>query len=200
MKGVVQMGARAAVLLPANSSAGLLQASPNSMPFAAMQHKEAQMVALGARLVQQQAVQRTALEASQEGASRSCVLANISNNVSEAYTKALGWARSFLTPTQSGDSGIKFRLNDDFRSATMSAQERAQLVAEWMSGALTDEEMRENMTRCGIATEDFDTWLTKKEEQALTKPVAGLPAAPGAAGQEKSQTPAAGQQNGTPAA
>ena len=95
LKGEVQLGSRAAVPLPEGGSMGLIQASANSMPKEAMDTKERQMVALGAKLVEQKQVQRTATEAGLENASETSVLASAANNTAEAFRKALKWCMEF---------------------------------------------------------------------------------------------------------
>ena len=41
--------------------------------------------------------------------------------------------------------------------------------------------MRKQLERAGVAYEEFDEWQTKRDEQALTKPIAAMPSATGAA-------------------
>jgi hypothetical protein len=168
LKGAIQLGARAAVPLPEGGTAGLLQASPNTMPFEAMEHKEKQMVALGAKLVEQKTVQRTATESALDGAAEQSILGQIAKNVSAAYVAHLEWANAFVSPTE---AKVVFALNTNFRSNSMNAQERAQLIAEWQAQAITDDEMREAMRRSGLATETVEEWQDKRETQALTQPI-----------------------------
>lgn len=147
LKGIVHLGSRAAIPLPAGGSAGLIQASPNSMPKEAMDAKERQMVALGAKLVEQASVQRTATEARQEEASEASILTTSAENVATAYRMALGWCGQFIGV----DEVSEFDLNTDFDVGRMSAQERQQLVAEWQAGAITFEEVRFNLRRANVA-------------------------------------------------
>lgn len=201
LKGTVQLGSRGAIPLPAGGTAALLQAGPNSMPKEAMEAKERQMVALGARLVQQQKVARTATEAGQENASETSVLCAVTHNVSEAYEHALRWALAYVDVTADAEKVVQFGLNDDFDISTMTAQDRAQLIAEWQGGAITDEEMRAALTRSGVAFEDFDMWKQKSEEQALMKPIAPIipmPGQPVPPGKKPAAMPMQKQQ-GTPA-
>ena len=147
LKGGIYLGSRKAIPLPQGGTAGLLQAQPNSLPFEAMQHKERQMVALGAKLVEQRQVQRTLGEARLEEASEVSILVSCTNNVAEAYRKCLTWAGMFAGVTD----GIEFELNTDFEIGRMTAQERAQLLAEWQGGGITFEEYRYNLKRANIA-------------------------------------------------
>lgn len=149
-EGEVQLGSRAFLPLPENGSCGLIQAAPNTMPFEGMAHKEKQMVALGAKLVEQQSVQRTATESSQETVVENSVLSNVAKNVSAAYRRAIGFAQEFISDT----STFEFELNTDFEISTMSPQDRAQLLAEWQGGGITWGEYRFSMKKSGLAYED----------------------------------------------
>lgn len=173
MKGQVRLGSRSAVLLPVDGDAGLLQVEENTMPKEAMEAKERQMVALGAQVVQDKAVQRTATEASIETSAERSTLANAANNVSLAYRDALATALCFVDATidEPSPEELVFKLNTNFRSAQMTSQERAQLVAEWQAGAILDEEMRSNLTRAGVATVELEQWKTQREEEAMSRPI-----------------------------
>jgi hypothetical protein len=178
LKGTVQLGSRAAVMLPENASATLLQVGENTMPHEAMMDKEAQMRALGAKLVEQQKVQRTAKEASMENASEQCVLCTVACNVSDAYEAALAWALMFLGGGDGKpDDNLTYDLNTDFSVNQLDALAQAQLIAEWQAGAITDEEMRSSLTRTGIAWKTFEEWQQLREQEMLTKPITAFGAA-----------------------
>lgn len=149
--GGIMLGARAAVPLPEGGDAGLLQAAPNSQPFEAMEHKERQMVALGAKLVEQKQVQRTATEATIENTSENSTLTSSAKNVSAGFKFALEKCLVFVG---SPETEIKFELNTEFDISKMTPDERRQLVAEWQGGAITFEEMRDKLRKSGIATLD----------------------------------------------
>lgn len=153
--GKVQLGARAAVSLPVGGDAKLLQAAPNSTPFEAMQHKEKQMVALGARIVEQRAVVRTATESGYDQATESSILASAAKNISAALTWALERCALFVGASTGGEENrIEFSLNTDFDIATMSADDRRQLLAEWQGGLIAWEEARAGLRKAGVATLD----------------------------------------------
>ena len=183
LKGQVHLGSRAAIPLPAGGSAGLIQANPNSMPKEAMEAKERQMVALGAKLVEQRAVQRTATEAKQEEASEASVLATCAKNVAAAYRTALTWCGMLLGSTDKAE----FDLNTDFEIGRMSAQDRAQLVSEWQSGAITFEEMRFNLRRANVAYLDDEEAKDQLEEEMNSG--LGAAAARMGLGQDPNQDP-----------
>lgn len=150
LKGSVQLGSRGAIPLPVGGSASLLEVTANSMPFEAMEHKERQMVAIGAKLVEQAKVQRTATEAGIENASETSVLSSSANNVSKAVQFGLEKCALFMGT----EEPIKFILNTDFNISNMSPEERQQLISEWQGGAICFEEMRSNLRKSGIASLD----------------------------------------------
>lgn len=187
LKGQIQLGARAAVPLPEGGTAGLLQAAPNTMPKEAMEAKERQMVALGAKLVEQKQVQRTATEAGMEEASTTSLLATCAKNVSSAYTSALKWAALFLgiEVKEDTDGAITYELNTDFDIARLPATEQAQIIADWQANAITFEEMRDNFRRGGIAYLDDEEAKAQLDESGLDLGVpVGSPASAAAAAAE----------------
>ncbi len=151
LKGTVAFGSRGGIPLPTGADAKLLQAEPNTMLKEAMDTKERQMVALGAKLVEQKEVQRTATEAELEAASEGSTLSSATKNVSAAFEWALKWAARWIG---AGDASVKFELNTDFDIARMTPDERRQIIEEWQKGAITFTEMRTGLRKAGIATED----------------------------------------------
>lgn len=152
LQGRVILGSNVAVSLPEGADAKLLQITESSLAKEAMEHKERQAVALGARLVQNQSVQRTAKEAGMEEASETSLLLSSAKNVNSAYANALRSAALFAGATVTDDIGYK--LNTDFDILRLDAPGRAQLLAEWQRGILTFSEYRSILRRAGVATLD----------------------------------------------
>lgn len=150
MGGKVSVGARAGVMLPAGGTWGLMQATANSMPMEAMVAKERQMVALGAKLVEQQSVQRTLGEARLEYATEISVLGSCAKNVASAYQHILKWCGAYAGT----DEESTIELNPEFELGRMDAQERAALLAEWQGKAITFTEMRTALKNAGVASQD----------------------------------------------
>jgi hypothetical protein len=159
----VRLGSRSAVALPVGAALQLIQAAPNGLVREAMQDKERQMVALGARLIQTNTVQRTATEAKIESASELSVLSTCANNVAAGYTKALQWAGMFAGTKQ--ESTFTMHPNADLDS--LSIEERAQLMAELQDGGISWTEYREHLHASGVATQDD---AKAKAEIAADKP------------------------------
>ena len=147
----VTLGSSTPVSLPVNSKAELLQAKPNSMPMEGMQHKEDQMKAIGAKLIEPGTVKRTATEATIEETSEASVLSSVAKNVSAAYTLAIYYCSLFIKEID--QDNIKVELNSEFQISSLSAQERAEVVAAWQAGVVAWSEVREIYRRANIAIE-----------------------------------------------
>lgn len=168
--GDIKLGSRSGVLLPVDGKFELVQADERSAISAEMEHKEKQMVALGAKLVEQKTVQRTATEASQDEAAEMSVLSAVAKNVGAAYKWAFEWAAYMMglgdRTVAGADGAIVFDLNSEFDLVNLDATERAQLMKEWQAGAITDREYRSSLARAGIAEEDFEEWEADRDARA----------------------------------
>jgi hypothetical protein len=151
LDGTVAFGSCAYIPLPVGGDAKLLQVEAQTMTSEAMDKKERQMVALGAKLVEQKEVQRTATEAELEASSAGSTLASTAKNVQEAYLWALKRCAALMGLPE---AGIVFVLNTDFDIGTLGAQEQDAVGKAWQTGAITFGEMRAVLRKSGIATED----------------------------------------------
>lgn len=166
--GRVEAGSRAAVALPVGGTAGILQPEPNTIPAAAMEHKERQMVALGAKLVENRSVQRTASEATMDQRTENSILSTAANNVSDIITWALKVAARFVGAP---DGEIVYKVNTEFAIDQLSAEDQVALVASWQAGAIALPELRDKFRKSGIATLDDAVAIPmlKKEQDEKTK-------------------------------
>lgn len=162
--GHVILGSMKALLLPEGCEASLLQIEESQLALSAMEHKERQAVALGARLVQSAGVQRTAKEAGMEEASEQALILTAAKNVNSAYTRAFKSAARFAGAKVTEDMG--YFLNTDFDILRLDAPGRAQLLAEWQRGAITFTEYRSILKRAGVATLEDEEAIEELEEQA----------------------------------
>jgi len=170
MQKKLSIGSRAAVALPQGSDLKLVQAQTNGMVREAMQDKERQMVALGARLIQSREVQRTATEARIETASEMSVLSTCASNVAAAYVQALTWAGQFVGV--SGTATIDIHANAELER--MTPAERAQLMSEVQNGLLSWTEGRRKMRQSGLATDEDEKAVieiaARKQSQTVAVP------------------------------
>lgn len=167
--GRVHLGSRTGIMLPKDATAELLQASPNTMAKEAMEMKEGQMRALGAKLVEDRSIRRTATEATQDEASETSVLGSATKNVSAAYTAAIKWCMKF---TRQGVVDFTFSLNTDFDLSTLTPQQRQQLIAEWQAEAISFTEMRHNLKRGRVAFQDNEIAMAEISENPPPSAVA----------------------------
>lgn len=152
LKGSITLGSRASIPLPVGANATLIQATANTMPIEAMKHKEDQMVAIGAKLVQtQRQATKTATQKIIETTSESSTLANVAKNVSQAFVWALGVACDFVGAAK---TAIKYELNKDFDLTSMTADDQNAVITQWQTGAIAFPEMRTVLRRAGTATLD----------------------------------------------
>jgi len=178
LKDGMELGSRAAVMLPVGAKAELLQANANIMPFEAMKAKEEQALSLGAKLVQHQKTVRTALEVMVDTTSETSTLHNVANNVSSALQQNLGWAARFAGSKVATDKPIAYKLNTEFELTRMNANDRLAVVKLWQSGAIAFTEMRDVLRVDGTAQLDDVTALALIEkEQAAAALLGGAPIA-----------------------
>ena len=166
IKGQVMLGSQNAVSLPPGSTAELLQAAPNSMPMEGMTHKEDQMKAIGAKLIEPGATKQTATEAEIEETSEASVLSSLAKNVSAAYERAFFFCSLFSEEVSEEDISIK--LNSEFQVMGLNAQERQEVIGAWQAEILTWKEAREVYRRKGIATESDEDAKTAIENAQIS--------------------------------
>lgn len=173
LSGKVLVGSRSIIPLPPNGSMGIAQAKPNTLSFEAMTHKEKQMVAIGAKLIEMSKVAMTATEVQLHDGASTSALARMANNVSQAYEWIMRRAIMFVSSDWE-TVDLEIRLSTDFRTNDLTPGDQAQLVLNWQAGAITDVEMRDQFKRGSMtsATEaEWKTWYEakKKEDAAMEK-------------------------------
>jgi hypothetical protein len=142
--GVARMywGSRMPILLPQGGGAGMVQPSPNTLVREAMDQKEAQMVALGARLIQGGVGARTADQSRGEREASTSVLAICCANVSEAYQAVIRMAGVLVDKTIGTDTDT-FLINQEFVEQAADPATMAQLVGMWQSGVIAKRDIRD---------------------------------------------------------
>ena len=92
----IKIGSRAGHVLGDTGSANLLQANPNNLVMEAMNAKEQQMVAIGARIITDRGGNETAEGARIRFASENSVLGDIVGNLSSAIKSCIYWIGEFM--------------------------------------------------------------------------------------------------------
>lgn len=165
-EGIV-VGSRQILPLPAGGAFGYEQAQPNTLVKEAMDQKEKQMIALGARLIERGQAVKTATEAQGENEAEHSVLSLAAQNVSEAYSQALEWMGRFLNV--SGE--FAYALSQEYGFERLTAQDRAQLMAEWQSGLIAKKDARAALRKSNV----IDPERTDEEiDEEINSETAGL--------------------------
>jgi hypothetical protein len=175
LKGKILIGSRSAVLLPQGGSAMLLQVSPNTMTKEAMEHKERMMVALGAKLVEQKEVQRTATEASMEHAGEVSTLTSCAANVFAAYKKAFTFAGIFAGAT---NAEIDYDLSEPLALTPLAADQANALIALFQGQLIDFEEARFNLKKSGVAWKDDQEVRDNNAAEGFNQPPDGTTTPP----------------------
>lgn len=172
--GQVRLGSYGGIPLPPNAAVGMIQTNPNTQPFEAMKQKEAQMIAIGARLIRENgSVERREVEIKNEAASEASLIVTVAQNVEAAYRKALEWCGLFYGHSK---ESITLSLSYNFIYSQMTYQERQQLVNEWLSGAISFTELRTNLKQAGIARQtneeaksEIDNEMAERDAREVAK-------------------------------
>ena len=159
LNGPFYIGSLNPVLLPKEGQFGFAQASPNSMVQEAMKHKEQQMVALGARLLDKGSAVKTATEAQAENEAEHSVLSLAASNVSEAYTLALSWMAEFMN----APADVEYTLNQEFTRSELTPQMLTALIQAWQSGQLPSSDLWAQFKKYGVIDPEKDDETIKGE-------------------------------------
>jgi len=164
----IYVGSRSVGMLPVGGSAQMLQASPNTLAKEAMDQKEAQLAAHGARLVQPGSAVKTATQTDSEDATAHSVLSLVCDNVSAAYTKALGWVQAFEGVTGT----VSFAIPTKFVTDKLDAQTLTALFAGVQQGLIPESDFWAKAREAGFIDAD-KTDEEIREEIAQQNPGGG---------------------------
>jgi len=142
----IVVGSRVIIPLPVGGTFGYAQVNPNMLVKEAMDQKEKQMVALGARLVEKGQAIKTATEAQHNNEAEHSVLSLATSNVSEAYTLVLMWSARFMN----ADEDIEYKIHQEFGDKGIDAQMLTALIAAWQAGRLPSSDYWAQLRKHGL--------------------------------------------------
>jgi hypothetical protein len=160
----IYLGSRAPWLLPSGGACGMLQAQPNSLAKEAMDAKEVQMVALGARLIEAGSAVKTATQANNESAAEHSVLSLVVSNTSEVYTRCLGWMAQFMRIA----GAPEYKLNQDFTQVSLDATIMAALFNAVQGGKLPEADFWQYLRDRGVINPEKTDDQIRGELEAST--------------------------------
>lgn len=117
--------------------AELVQAEERSLPMKLMELKQEQMIAIGARLIDQRGGNETAEAVRERSGSDTANLSTVADNVSDALENCLEWAAAFMT---SGDVSeqVVVELNREFYQPDADPQSIMAVLAMADRGLMAD--------------------------------------------------------------
>lgn len=184
----IKMGSRTGHNIGAGGSAELIQADPNNLAKENMLSKETQAIQIGAQLITP-TQQITAESARLQRGADTSVMATISNNVSEAYTRALKWVAGMMGISEGVE--IEFKLNTEFFLQQMTAQDRAAWMADINAGYLPATAYYAALRAAGVTNwtdEQIEVAIADQPVPAATSTVTGeIPATATTASEQQPQ-------------
>ena len=171
-QGNIRIGSRITWLLPEGAQVGLLESKADkSVLQQAMEHKETELVGMGARILQDnssrgsESAESVMLRRSGESSQLSC----IADNINVAMTEALKMCAKWMGLP---DTDIKYSINKDFFSTRLSHQDITALVAAWQGGAISRGVLFDNLRKGEIIDptledEDIISDIEDEEPQML---------------------------------
>jgi len=163
----VTVGARRGHFLGGNGNAVLLQALPNNIAREAMKDKEAQLISIGAKLIQKSGPAETAEAVKIQAAGEASALSTITGNLSEGFEQALEYACDYM----GGDKdAVIFKLNQEFFPETMSAQDVMAFIQLADRGDIAQSDVRAKLRKAGW----IDSARTDDEIDEEAEDVGGL--------------------------
>lgn len=156
---VQKFGETSVVVMGKGGQFGFAQPSPNVLANDLSKNKEQQMIALGAQLISENGRVETAEAVRTKKSADTSMLSMIGINVSNGYTKSLGWIARFLNVDFEGE----YQLNNNFFDIKLTAQDRQQIVVEWQSGLYPVRIARKQLQLSGVISTDEDLKILQDE-------------------------------------
>jgi len=151
LDGKIGLGSRGAIMLPVGGAADLMQAAPNQMPLEGMNKKEAQLLQIGARLIQDTNGNERTDAVKGRLAGQGSKLASIILNVESAFIQCFGWAGEFMGV----DNGeIIVKINKEFYDETLDPQMVMSQIALMDRGVIAKTDLRSNLRSGGLVDPD----------------------------------------------
>ncbi len=105
----------------------------------------------------------TATGAAIKAAEKSGVLSSLAADLDASFTKLIEYCCLFM---KSPTDGISIKVNREFSKHTLTAQDRAAIIAEWMDGAISRSEMMRQLKAGGVLRGEIDEIVQELESEA----------------------------------
>ena len=150
-------GSRKMLGLPLEGTFGFAVSPPNTMVRQAMIDKVEEMASIGARMIKQGTVAKTAAQAMGENAVQHSILSLAVENVATAYTLALGWAAVYQNQAE---SSISVEPDKGFMTTPIAAQDLTAFKDLVLVGVLTQADQHRYLKKHDLADPEksFEDW------------------------------------------
>ena len=146
----IKVGSRAGHFLGKGGNFVSVQAQPNQLADTLMARKEQQMMAIGARLIEQSGGNETAEAVRARTGADSANLSSLAHNVSSGMVQALEYAAQFMG---AGEQEIVFELNQRFYPESMDAQTITALIQLYDRGRIGAIDLHRKLQGSGIVAD-----------------------------------------------
>ena len=140
----------------------MVQAEERNLPLKLMEERRADMVAIGARLIERRASNETAEAVRARSGSETANLSTVSDNTSDGISNCLEWCLGFM----GGAGEITFRLSQQFYDEKADPQEIIARIQELDRGLIAKSDYRTWRRRTGGIDADRDDEEIDAEVQA----------------------------------
>lgn len=142
----IKLGSRSGHVLGETGNATLLQPNANNLVMDAMRAKEAQMVAIGARIVTDRSGNETAEGARIRFASENSVLGDIVGNLSAAIMQCVKWCAEFM----GASDDVYFEINREFYDKSIDPQLIMSMVTLMDRQIISDQDIFDRLKSGGL--------------------------------------------------
>jgi hypothetical protein len=159
-KDYISTGAGAHIPLGEGSTVGILSWNMDASAYTTyMDRNEREIRALGGKYdtTDGNGGEETATAAMIKAADKNGSLTNSVNNLENAVSKVIGYCAEFMG--EKFDGGIV--LNREFYTHKLTPQERTNILNEWQSGLISQNEALRQLERGGVLVEDAETMLNE---------------------------------------
>lgn len=165
----IKLGSSEGILCEAEGGASFMEFTGSGLSELrmALEAKRKDAALMGARLLLENSKAQIAAETARiERAGETSVISGIANALSDCLTKALTCMADWAG-VQS--AGIQYWLNTDLNPAGLSAQQITALLGAWQSGAITLQDLFENLQRGEIVdpAKSFDQHREELDEEGV---------------------------------
>lgn len=166
------VGSRELIGVPDGGKFGYESAPPNPLVRQAMVDKLEMMIGLGARMVTEGGVAKTAEQSGNERETQYSAMTLGVKNVSDAYEQAMQWVSLFMTGGEA--EGLTFQLNTDFIKPDSSPAELKEMIMGFMAGSIPVSDYVRYMKDSGKFDEEKPNEDYEEELETVAMPDLGV--------------------------